>query len=89
MNRTKFIWNLERDKKIKIKEIREYSIVSDKLSDSDTYFVDAYGFFHGGVRIFKGCREECVAFINLLTEPVKVETGNITEKGAWHGECDR
>lgn len=86
MNRTKFIWNLDRDKKIKIKEIREYSIVSDKLSDSDNCFVDAYGFFHGGVRIFAGCREECVAFIDLLTDPIKVEMDNITEKGDEHCE---
>jgi hypothetical protein len=71
MNRTKFIWNLDRDKKIKIKEIREYSIVSDRLSGSDNCFVDAYGFFHGGVRIFAGCREECVAFIDSLTEIYK------------------
>lgn len=31
MNRTKFIWNLERDKKIKIKEIREYGIIEEQI----------------------------------------------------------
>jgi len=68
MNTLKFIWNLDHNKKIKIKEIREYSIVKENADEKAEYCVDAYGFFHGGVRIFKGDRELCVAFVDSLTE---------------------
>ena len=62
---SRFIWDLSMVKKIKIKEIREYKI-SER---SDSFIVEVYGFFGGGVEIFKGdSLEECRNFINEISE---------------------
>jgi len=68
MSKPIFIWNLDHNKKIKTKEIREYSIVKENNDEKSDYCVEAFGFFHGNIRIFKGNKMECVAFVDSITE---------------------
>ena len=71
MTKHLFIWDLERNRKVKIKEIRHYYIVSETFEGIPVYYVDGYygyGFTGGKLRLFKGTKDECVEFIDLLTE---------------------
>jgi hypothetical protein len=72
MSKLIFIWNIDHNKKVKIKEIREYNIVRENSDEKSEYCVDAFGFFHGAVRMFKGSKMECIDFVDSLTE----RTGN-------------
>jgi hypothetical protein len=64
---SKFIWDISRKKKVKIKEIREYNIV--KNEDFGGFDVRVFGFFGGGVVIFHNDDEgRCQQFINEMTE---------------------
>ena len=66
----RFLWNILKTKKIKIKEVREYNI----NKDGDLFVVNAFGFFGGGVPLYEGTHEECIGFIeNLTTVPEKEE----------------
>ena len=62
----KFIWSMDKRKKIKIREIREHNIVWNK--EHNTFDVTVFGFFGGGVVIYTNTNEmECRKFIDELT----------------------
>jgi len=68
---SRFIWNITQTKKVKIKEIREYSIVWNV--DANKFDVLVFGFFGGGVAVHSSeSKEECRRFINDLTEGKEV-----------------
>lgn len=74
MTKQVFIWDLERNRKVKITEIRHYFIASETFEGVPVYYVDGYygyGFTGGKLRLFKGTKDECVEFIDLLTEGPK------------------
>jgi hypothetical protein len=63
---SRFIWDTDQLKKVKVKEIREYKISKDK---DGLYSVEVFGFFGGGIEIYrnkdlKACRE----FIDTISE---------------------
>jgi hypothetical protein len=64
MSASRWLWSLDGLKKLKMKEIREWKIVSVK----DKFVVEVYGFFGGAVDVFDGTLEECKTFINNHTE---------------------
>ena len=67
MTTSRFIWNITQTKKVKIKEIREYSIVWNV--DANKHDVLVFGFFGGGVAVYSSeSKEECRRFIKDLTE---------------------
>lgn len=68
---SRFIWDTEKMRKIKVKEIREM-VIREKLNGKKT--VEAYGFFRSGVEILSSDSiEECRDFIDSLTDQKKKE----------------
>ncbi len=45
MSKLIFIWNIDHNKKVKIKEIREYNIVRESGDEKYEYCVDVLDFF--------------------------------------------
>ncbi len=65
--RPKFLWNTTKSKKVKVKEIREFSITYDNVLE--TYSVNAFGYFGGAVKLFESKSEDaCQDYIDCLTD---------------------
>ena len=71
--RPKWLWNTTKMKRIKVKEIREFSITADE--DLKTFSVSAFGFFGGAVKLLEcDSLDKCWEFIDNLTEENKQES---------------
>jgi len=67
----RYIWSINMDQKIRVKEIREYKINFD--SEANVHFVTAHGYGFGkGITIFgPHTRDESVTFVNQMTSEQK------------------
>lgn len=75
-SKQKFIWSTNKLKKIKIREVREFSITYDDILR--IYSVSAFGFFGGPVKILETDNiEECQEFIDSLTDTKEEVDGNV------------
>ena len=71
--RPKWLWSTNGRKKIRVKEVREWSITSDE--ELCTFSVSAFGFFGGAVKLLEcDSLDKCQEFIDSMTEENKQES---------------
>lgn len=71
----RFIWSIDQTRKIRIKDVREWSIDFDQYTDKFYVMAHGYGFGRGVPVLHSKDKDECHRFIDTITTPVLRKDG--------------